>query len=190
MNKAEITDAELINKVLQGRTEKFALLVERYEKLVFSFLLGRSSSSQEVEDAVQETFIKAYSHLAAFDCERKFSAWLLAIAKNVMIDMSRKNSRDVPSDDIVIDVLLNDSSKDLSDQTAEELFKRERFKQITLMIRSLPEELKTPFILRIVNEMSYQDIAEALDVPLQTVKNRIFKARSILREKSEKSNEI
>lgn len=187
MNRMEKTDAELINSILDGKTENFAVLVERYEKLVFSFLLSRSSLAQEVEDVVQETFIKAYNHLSTFDCERKFSSWLLAIAKNVLIDIKRKNSRDFPSDDVVIDVLLSDSTKNLVDETAETLLRKERFKQITKMIRSLPEEFKTPFLLRVINEMSYQDISEALELPLQTVKNRIFKARTLMREKSEKS---
>ena len=187
MNRLEKTDAEIINSILDGKTDNFGILVDRYEKLVFSFLLSRSSVAQEVEDVVQETFIKAYNHLSTFDCERKFSSWLLAIARNVMIDLKRKSGRDLPSDDVVIDVLLSDSAKNMADETAEVLLRKERFRQIIAMIRSLPEEFKSPFILRVVNEMSYQDIADALELPLQTVKNRIFKARALMREKSEKT---
>ena len=63
MNRLEKTDAEIINSILDGKTDNFGILVDRYEKLVFSFLLSRSSVAQEVEDVVQETFIKAYKFL-------------------------------------------------------------------------------------------------------------------------------
>ncbi len=107
-----------------------------------------------------------------------------------MIDSRRKLSRDLPSTDLVIDILLTDSAKEESEQPADILIRRERFRKILMLIRELPEEFKTPFLLRVVNEMSYQDIADSIGIPLQTVKNRIFKARTLLREKREKKDEM
>jgi RNA polymerase sigma-70 factor (ECF subfamily) len=181
MSRQEKSDVELIKLVLSGECEAYSVLVQRYEKLVFSFLLSRMNSIQDIEDVVQDAFVKAYKHLASFDCERKFSAWLLTIARNIMIDSRRKLSRDLPS---------TDSAKEESEQPADILIRRERFRKILMLIRELPEEFKTPFLLRVVNEMSYQDIADSIGIPLQTVKNRIFKARTLLREKREKKDEM
>lgn len=190
MSRQEKSDVELIKLVLSGECEAYSVLVQRYEKLVFSFLLSRMNSIRDIEDVVQDAFVKAYKHLASFDCERKFSAWLLTIARNIMIDSRRKLSRDLPSTDLVIDILLTDSAKEESEQPADILIRRERFRKILMLIRELPEEFKTPFLLRVVNEMSYQDIADSIGIPLQTVKNRIFKARTLLREKREKKDEM
>ena len=185
MNKHERTDEELVHAVLAGELETFAELVERYERLVFSFLLSRLNDLQEVEDIVQETFVKAFRHLASFDCERRFAAWLLTIARNLLIDSRRKAGRSVASTTLVNEVMLTDSAREASSQPSEIVVRRERFRSIVVMIQELPEELRTPFLMRVINELPYQEIAEVLDVPLQTVKNRIFKARGILREKRE-----
>lgn len=189
MNNENFSDNELIKSVLDGDIEKFGDLIERYEKLVFSFLLARLKNLQEVEDIAQETFVKAFRHLKSFDCNKKFTAWLLTIARNILIDHVRKNSRSVASTDLVTEVLLKDSENEDSNPQMMNL-RRESWRKVVEMINSLPEEVREPFVLRVVNEMAYQDIAEALDLPLQTVKNRIFKARSLLREKRDQYEEM
>jgi RNA polymerase sigma-70 factor (ECF subfamily) len=190
MNKQERTDVELVKLVLSGEIELFAELVERYEKLVFSFLLTRLQDLQEVEDIVQETFVKAFRHLATFDCERKFAAWLVTIARNLLIDSIRRAGRSVASTELVTDVMLCENGKETRSQPADIIIRREQFRRIMKMIQELPEDMRTPFLLRVVNELSYQEIAETLDLPLQTVKNRIFKARALLREKRENYEEM
>ena len=184
MSNQEKTDGEIVKLVLSGDIQLFSLLVARYEKFVFSYLLSKYSDVYEIEDVVQETFLKAYRHLSSYDCERKFSNWLITIARNLLFDNRKKNSRNIASTDLVTDVLLGDEIKD-SHQPDEVAIRRERFHRLTVMIKSLDEDLRTPFILRVVNELSYQEIADALSLPLQTVKNRIFKARTYLREKRE-----
>ena len=111
MNKHEVSDIELVKKVLTGEIEYFSELVERYEKLVFSYLLSRLNDIQEVEDIVQDTFVKAFRHLASYDCERKFAGWLVTISRNLLIDSRRKAGRNIASTDLVTDVLLSDSKR-------------------------------------------------------------------------------
>ncbi|GAB1352021.1 RNA polymerase sigma factor RpoE [Erysipelotrichia bacterium] len=190
MNKHEVSDIELVKKVLTGEIEYFSELVERYEKLVFSYLLSRLNDIQEVEDIVQDTFVKAFRHLASYDCERKFAGWLVTISRNLLIDSRRKAGRNIASTDLVTDVLLSDSLKETNAHPPEIIIRRERFRQIVNMIQELSEDLRTPFLLRVVNELPYQEIAEILNLPLQTVKNRIFKARGVLREKRETYEEM
>ena len=189
MNKQEKTDSEIVKLILNGEVQLFGVLVARYEKLVFSYLLSRCSDVYEIEDVVQETFIKAYRHLATYDSERKFSAWVITIAKNLLFDNRKKNSRSIASTELVTDVLLNEESKD-GNRPDEIALQKEKFRELSRLIKSLDEEFRTPFLMRVVNEMSYQDIADALVLPLQTVKNRIFKARTYLREKRENANEM
>ena len=181
MEKQERTDAEIIKLVLSGDVQMFAVLVSRYEKLVYSFLLSKYQDVYEVEDVVQDTFLKAYRHLSSYDCERKFSTWLLTIARNLLFDSRKKNSRNIASADLVSEVLLSAEQEDIY-QPDEVAIRKERFRRLAMMIKSLDEDFRTPFILRVVNELSYQEIADALSLPLQTVKNRIFKARTYLRE--------
>lgn len=185
MNKQEKTDSEIVKLVLAGRVQFFSELVAKYEKLVFSFLLSKSNDVCEVEDVVQETFIKAYKHLATYDCERKFSAWVLTIARNLLYDAKKKNSKDVASTDLLDDVLLTDEPEAKDSSPDETVIKNESYRNLSKLIRNLDEEIRTPFLLRVLNELSYQEISDVLSLPLQTVKNRIFKARTYLREKRE-----
>lgn len=120
------------------------------------------------------------------DCERRFAAWLVTIARNLLIDSRRKAGRSITSTSLVNEVMLNDCDRNASSQPAEVVVRRERFRSIVAMIQELPEELRTPFLMRVINELPYQEIGDILDVPLQTVKNRIFKARGILRKKKRK----
>lgn len=190
MNMQGKTDVELVKQVLAGEIEMFSELVERYEKLIFSYLLSRINDLQEVEDIVQDTFVKAFRHLASYDCERKFAGWLVTIARNLLIDSRKKSGRNIASTDLVTDVLLADSAKENRSHPPEIIIRREQFRKIVQMIQELPEDLRTPFLLRVVNELPYQEIAEILNLPLQTVKNRIFKARGVLREKRETYEEM
>jgi RNA polymerase sigma factor (sigma-70 family) len=192
LSKQEKTDLELIKRVLEGETEVYGILVERYERLVFGFLLARARCIQDVEDVVQDSFVRAYKHLASFDLDRKFSAWLLTIARNLLFDLYKKNSRSLSSTDVVIDILSASSASPQEEaaQPSEIIIRRERFRRITELIKSLDEDLKVPFLLRVVNEMPYQDIADALGLPLQTVKNRIFKARTMLRAERDEDGSV
>jgi RNA polymerase sigma-70 factor (ECF subfamily) len=189
MNKENFSDNELIKSVLDGEIDLFGELIDRYEKLVFSFLLTRLKNLQEVEDIAQETFVKAFRHLKSFDCDKKFTAWLLTIARNILIDHVRKSARSFASTDLVAEVLQKEEDKGQTNPQALAL-KKESFTKVVEMINELPEEVREPFVLRIVNEISYQEISEILDLPLQTVKNRIFKARTLLREKRDKYEEM
>ncbi len=181
MNIQEKTDGEIVKLVLSGDIQMFSVLVARYEKFVFSFLLSKYSDVYEIEDVVQETFLKAYKHLESYDCERKFSNWLITIARNLLFDNRKKNSKSIASTDLVTDVLLNEEQSGYL-QPEEVSIRKERFHRLAAMIKSLDEDFRTPFIMRVVNELSYQEIADALSLPLQTVKNRIFKARTYLRD--------
>ncbi|MGM0598245.1 MAG: RNA polymerase sigma factor [Candidatus Rifleibacteriota bacterium] len=189
MSKENKSDREVVASVLSGRAEDFGCLIERYERLIYSFLLTRMKNLQEVEDIAQESFVKAFKHLRSFDCDKKFSSWVVTIARNLMVDQIRKKSRDIVATDLVDSVLINQEDS-VQKNPQEVAIRNESFKRISDMIQSLPEDLREPFVLRVVNQISYQEIAEILEIPLQTVKNRIFKARTLLRGKREKDEKL
>ncbi len=176
-------DGEVVTRILGGETHLFGILVEKYERLMFSFLLPQVRSLQEVEDIAQDAFLKAFCHLGSFDRTRRFSAWLLKIAKNLVVDRYRKNQPVTVSDTLLNDVLLRKSSDFPGKDPEKQVQSQEEFRRTFLDMLQLPEDLRVPLLLRVLQELSYEEIADILEVPVQTVKNRIFKARKAMREK-------
>lgn len=184
-------DAELVSRVLKGEIQLFGILVERYERLMYSYLFPQVRSLQEVQDISQEAFFKAYHHLASFDCSRRFSAWVLRIAKNLVIDRYRKNSDVLPPGDATIQDMIDNRAPDSENNAPDRLVEsREQFRQTFVNMLQLSEELRIPLLLRVLQELSYEEISEILSLPVQTVKNRIFNARKLLREKRDSENEV
>ncbi len=178
------SDAEIVERVLNGETECFKTLVERYERLMYSYLLPQLNSLAEVEDLAQEAFLKAYRYLGSFDRERKFSAWLMTIAKNLLVNHYQRNANRTRQVAYVEQLLPRaDAGREDVLEPGQRLAAREAFRETFLDMLDLPEEARVPLLMRVMLEMPYQEIAEALDLPLQTVKNRIFQARKQLRER-------
>ncbi len=186
METTTLSDSEIVALVLSGKTDHFAVLIERYERLLVSFLLGHVYRVADVEDIAQEIFLKAFRFLGTFDLNRKFPAWLTGIARNHLIDYYRKEKGTAPAGDEIIEYISQQKQENRIGDPEAELDKKENYREILTSIFALPEIMKVPFLLRLVQGLSYEEIAEALDLPLQTVKNRIFKARQRLREEREK----
>ena len=176
-------DRKSIERVLAGESHVYGVLVERYERLVYSFLLPQLRSLEEAEDLAQEVFIRGYRHLASFDTTRKFSCWIIKIARNLLIDRYRKNAHTPRGNGLAQDLIANSPDPTSRKEPTSKLELQEEFRNTFKEMLDLPEELRIPLLLRVIQELSYEEIAELLDLPLQTVKNRIFKARSVLREK-------
>ncbi|MFZ2955527.1 MAG: sigma-70 family RNA polymerase sigma factor [Candidatus Ozemobacteraceae bacterium] len=182
-------DARLVSRVLAGEVNVYGILVEQYERLVFSYLLPRVRSLEEVEDLAQEIFLKAYRHLDSFDLQRRFAPWLMRIARNFMIDSSQKNVRIPHGNGLATEIFEHVAASGPMTEPHEKLEAREEFRGTFRHMLDLPEDLRIPFLLRVLQELSYEEIAELIDLPLQTVKNRIFKARSILRDQRQSEDE-
>lgn len=183
MGNDQRPDVEVVSAVLEGDTDQFGIMVERYERLMYSYLLSQVRSLPEAEDIAQEAFIKAFRHLSSFDASRRFSAWLLKIARNVMIDRFRKQRNDTPVATVPEECIARLSSPLPRNDPAAHAEMHEEFRRTFRDILDLPEDLRTPLMMRILQDLPYEEIADILDLPLQTVKNRIFKARQALRGK-------
>jgi RNA polymerase sigma-70 factor (ECF subfamily) len=177
------TDAELVAGALKGREECFGDLVNRYQGPLVNYLYRMVRQSEEAHDIAQEVFIKIYRALDRYDPQYKFSTWLFRIAQNAAIDRIRKRrlqlvSMDRPSDDS--DDGVWEFPSDDPDPYRDSR-NRERGDAIRRAIDALPWEYRELIVMRHYGELSYEEIARAQDMPLGTVKNKLFRGRQMLR---------
>jgi len=183
---AEDLDKDLVLRVQQGDKSAFDLLVIKYQHRIIHLVNRYVKDPSEAQDVAQDAFIKAYRALGDFRGDSAFYTWLYRIAintaKNYLLSRSRRHS-DYEID--VQDAEQFESSPQLRDvETPENLLMNEQIiKVIKSAIEKLPEEMRIAITLREFEGMSYEEIAEAMDCPIGTVRSRIFRAREAIDEK-------
>jgi len=176
-------DFDLITRAIRGEQKGYEELVKRYKGQLHNLMYRMVHSMQEAEDLVQEAFMKAFGSLANFNYEYAFSTWLYKIATNNCIDHLRKKKLQTYSIDAPIEYKDSTYSIEIPDLTYypdKEMIRRERNSMIKVAIESLPEKYKTVIYMRHSDELSYEEIASILKIPIGTVKARIFRAREML----------
>jgi RNA polymerase sigma-70 factor (ECF subfamily) len=180
-------DQQLVERVQRGDKQAFGLLVEKYRRKLGRLLSRFIRDQAEVEDVVQEAFIKAYRALPNFRGDSAFYTWLYRIgintAKNYLVSMGR---RPQTSNDIEVEDAENFEDGDelrTMDTPETELMTKEIAKTVQMAIESLPEDLKTAIVLREIEGLSYEEIATMMDCPIGTVRSRIFRARESIAER-------
>jgi RNA polymerase sigma-70 factor (ECF subfamily) len=185
VSPANHEDAELVRKSLTGDQRACRDLVRRYQRPVFSVLMRVVRRAEDAEDLAQETFVRMFRALDRYDPERPFTAWLFTIATRLAIDHLRRRrvqtvsltvSQPGSTEERDIDVEDPGLKPDEVTSNAEE----ERIAQD--LIDSLPEHYRIVVLLRHQQDLSYEEIAEALNLPLGTVKARIHRARALLKK--------
>lgn len=166
-----------IARARQGDDAAFAQLVEVYQRPVFNLCYRMLGDPAEAEDAAQETFIRAYIRLASYDPNRKFSSWLLAIASHYCIDQLRRRRLGLLSWD---NLLPSHWLFDPRPGPEEVALSREAQRDVREMLNSLPPDYRAALILRYWHELSYKEIAEALDSTPPAIKSRLFRARQMM----------
>jgi len=176
-------DVELVRKAKEGDTKAYDQLTLMYKDVVFSIVYRMVRNKQEAEDLTQEAFIKAYNSLHSFNEEYAFSTWLFKIATNNCIDFFRKRKLKTYSMEETIrykDDEIRHEYASPDPNVEHDLVADERSKILREAIEELPEKYRIVIVLRHQKEYSYEQIAEDLDLPLGTVKARIFRAREML----------
>lgn len=175
-----LTDLELVQRVQSGDKRSFDILVLKYQHKVVNLVLRYVHDYETAEDVAQEVFIKAYKGLKSFRGESAFYTWLYRIAinsaKNHLVSQNRRLP-DIDIDAEDAEQIAGDSALREYATPEHELLTAEMQRTIHAAIEALPEELRTAIILREVEGMSYEEIAEAMDCPIGTVRSRIFRAR-------------
>jgi RNA polymerase sigma factor (sigma-70 family) len=176
-------DHEIIKKALEGDQDSYTRLMKKYHDPVFSLVFKIIHDKEEIEDLVQETFIKAFGSLKSFNENYSFSTWIFKIASNNCIDYMRKKKLKTLSIDMTIEQEEGESSFELPDpsyETDKNLIEEQRKKIIQDAINSLPEKYKVVIQMRHQEEKNYDEISEILCMPIGTVKAHIFRAREML----------
>ena len=183
MSDREI-DRQLVARAQRGDKRAFELLVEKYQRKLARLLSRFIRDPSEVEDVTQEAFIKAYRALPAFRGDSAFYTWLYRIgintAKNYLMAMGRRapTSTEVEAEEAE----GFEEGEQLRDINTPEsvLLSNEIAQTVNATIEGLPEELRRAIQMREIEGMSYEDIAQAMDCPIGTVRSRIFRAREAI----------
>jgi RNA polymerase sigma-70 factor (ECF subfamily) len=180
-------DQELVERAQRGDKQAFGLLVQKYQRKLGRLLSRMIRDQSEVEDVVQEAFVKAYRALPNFRGDSAFYTWLYRIgintAKNYLVAMGRRPQ--VVTEIEVEDAENYDSGAELrtTDTPETELMSKQVAKTVNDTVAALPEELRTAITLREIEGLSYEEIANFMGCPIGTVRSRIFRARETIAEK-------
>lgn len=178
------TDRLLVERVQAGDKQAFGLLVTKYQRKLARLVSRMVRDSAEVEDIVQDSFIRAYRALPSFRNESAFYTWLYRIgvntAKNWLVTHGRRAQLTSTTDD--------DESESYTEpellrnyETPERLLMTKQIGQtVNSVVESLPEDLRTALTLREIEGLSYEEIADVMDCPIGTVRSRIFRARDAI----------
>lgn len=172
-----------VESVLGGDVNAFETLVLGYEKNVYNLALRMVKNPEDASDMAQEAFIRAYNSLASFRGESKFSVWLYRIVSNVCLDFLRSRSRHPTVSLSVENDEGEETELDIPDesQSPEALLERRLTRDsVRRGLDALSEEYRQILLLREIQGLSYDEIAETLSMELGTVKSRIFRARKKL----------
>lgn len=173
-------DSHLVEEVCSGTTDRFAILVRRYQGTVYRLALASLKDSEEAADAAQEVFLRAYNSLATFRRDRPFLPWLYGIAVNTLRTRGARRARRarVESSTPEIDQLFSDSrAKD----PLEKVIDAERSLLVHGAVSRLPERLRAVVLLYYFEGLSVEETAKSLGIAKENVKSRLFRARRLLR---------
>ena len=179
-------DTELASRAAAGDAAAFEAIMRRHNRLLFRTARSILKSDPEAEDALQDAYLRAWRALGSFRAEARLSTWLVRIVANEALGRLRRKGADIvpleaamTSPDPAIQAALADAPDDRPDSFAM----RAQLRQLLeARIDLLPDAFRTVFMLRAVEELSVEEVAEVLQIPEATVRTRFFRARSLLRE--------
>jgi RNA polymerase sigma-70 factor (ECF subfamily) len=182
-NIQKMTDVELIAKAIRGREDGFEELVRRYQRPITNYVYRMLNDYDSSLDVTQEVFIKVYNSLKKYSSEYKFSTWLYRIAHNAAIDHMRRNTVNQQS----LETENGDGAYQLQIESPNPTPEQDRElsewrTEIEAVVKCLPAAYRDLILLRHSRDLSYDEIAEVTQLPLGTVKNRLFRAREMMRE--------
>jgi RNA polymerase sigma-70 factor (ECF subfamily) len=180
---ASVADRDLVATAVSGVEGSFEELVRRYQRPIAAYVYRMVGNYESALDLTQEIFIKVYSSLERYRAEFKFSTWIYKIAHNAAVDHLRRSSTreqslvaGTESDSFELPI---ESSHLTPEQESE---RKERRGEIESVVRALPANYRELIILRHSQDLSYEEIVEVTGLPLGTVKNRLFRAREMMRQ--------
>jgi RNA polymerase sigma-70 factor (ECF subfamily) len=183
-----LTDEQLVELAVGNEPDAFGEIVRRWERKIFALCFGMLSREDDAKDAAQETFIAAYRNLPNFRGEAKVSSWLHRIAVNQCLTKQRRTKT---RSETFLDDENNAEERvfiaPLAQSPARITEQNERLSHVRQAVHALPPELRQVIVMKEFEEMTFQEISETLDLPLSTVKSRVYTALKQLRMKLERT---
>ena len=172
----DLPDGELIQRAKEGDRRAFGDLVRRYQRKVYALCFRLGGSHDAADDLTQEAFIKAYQAIASFDESFPFQAWILRIASNNALNYIKRQKFQVSGEEgeLIIDA---QTSSRTEDDPHQNLNQQEIDARYQAAINNLPEDFRAVFVLRMHEELSYEEIAAKLKISVGTVMSRLHRAR-------------
>lgn len=176
-------DISLVIRAKDGDQRAYAELMQRYKDSIYFMALKMVNNKDDAMDLAVETFGKAFENIEKYKPDFAFSTWLFRIATNSCIDFIRKKRLNVVSINGMVDDDGDDRPLQIKSDTLnpeESSIKKQQSEQLKFIVDKLPPRYKTLIVLRYYEELSYEEIAQQLDLPLGTVKAQLFRARDLL----------
>jgi RNA polymerase sigma-70 factor, ECF subfamily len=183
----DLSDEQLVQLAVSKDPEAFGEIVRRWERKIFALCFGMLAREDEARDAAQETFIAAYRNLSGFRGEAKVSSWLHRIAVNQCLTTKRRTR--TRSEDFLDDEKNEEERFFVAPERGSPSRTTEAKERLTLVrqaVTSLPSDLRQVIVMKEFEDMTFQEISETLEVPLSTVKSRLYTALKQLRMKLER----
>ena len=179
---ALMDDRALVRLVVEGDSRAFEPLFMRHKDIIYTMLVKRSCNPDDVDDMLQEAFMKAFVNINRYNPDYDFGAWICTIAKNTFVDFnrSRRSKALNPDNNLPLDSRHTNSAQATAPTPEESIINARQRAQIERYIATLPEDYRQLFIMRFVEEYTYEEIAETLQMKLGTVKTRIFRVRAMM----------
>jgi RNA polymerase sigma-70 factor (ECF subfamily) len=182
MEPAANDDTHLVQETLAGSQVSFQLLVERYEGRLFALARHYTRNQVDVEDIVQDSFLKAYRRLESFDHRSSFYTWLYRIAVNTILDSLKRKGRSPVA--VVEDPEMLAQPAPVEGCAPSVGMERDEIVQVThKILEQIPDIFRTVLVLRELEGLAYQEIADTLGISIGTVESRLFRARGRFKEK-------
>jgi len=187
MATAETSDEQIVERALAGDVDAFGEIVRRWERRIFALAFGILGREEDARDAAQETFIAAFRNLSGFRGDAKVSSWLHRIAVNQCITRQRRaRTRAENSLETETEMGGEKFAAPAHASPARQAEGRERSEAVRRAVTALPPELREVIVMKEFEDLTFQEIADTLDVPLSTVKSRLYTALKQLRLRLEK----
>lgn len=181
---AEQDDVLLVTASKRGDQDAFARLVQRHQRRVFNLIFRMLQDYEEASEITQETFLAAWQALPSFRGDARFSTWLYRIAYNSALKQLEQRKRDRQLQTAMqAEQMLADAGNEGRVETELELHARQEF--IRENLATLPAKYRVVLVLRHIQDLTYEEMAEILTVPIGTIKTHLFRARNLLKERLE-----
>lgn len=185
----EMDERKLIERASAGDSSAFNRLMEAHEKRMYAVALRMCANREDAQDCLQEAMLRVYRAISGFKGQSTFSTWVYRITMNTCLDeLRRKKNRQNTSLDNLLD--MGWSPTDEGDTPERHAVRSEARRRLHGAIRELPDDMRAAIVLRDIQGLSYEEIAQTLDINVGTIKSRISRGREKLREKLKENAEL